>query len=184
MLGLGDLKCGDIFFVEGTTFISKIIQWMTFSKITHCGLVRRTETDFDIFETDGSLKKAKFRSFNTLINSKAQFFRADFLTDAQRQAVAILCQHYNGTKYDYWDVALNGLFFWLASPIRKKLIEKLGCKALLKCDEMTMKILYDASGYEPFKDYLTFTPAELYRLVIEWREEDFTPLFAWNQDKK
>lgn len=164
------LRTGDIYFVSGKTWLSAIIKLLTFGKMTHCGLVVNPTT---IFETDGSLKKAKYRSIDKLLESKVEVYRPLFLNEDMMTQIGYLCGKYNGTPYDYWDVFLNAIFFWLPTEKKKKLIEKLGCKALLKCDEMTMMIMFKATGYKGFERWISSNPNELHKNISEVWDKDF-----------
>lgn len=141
---------GDIVAVSGDSFISKAIQKFTFSKINHLALVFNKEYSF---ETDLKWMKAGFHNLSRFDGKKILVIRPTFLTIDMRLKVFDLCQLYADTPYSLYDCITNALTFWLKDELRVKLLDFLGNKKFMKCDELVARIIYEVSGHETLKDW-------------------------------
>ena len=167
------IQTGDFIltFPKKGQWLGKIIGKLTFGKVTHAVLVYDKVT---LFETDGDLGRAMF--------SKPEKYEARHLIvihiksmgsflDGNAEKVQELCHKYVGAPYSYWDIATNAAFFWLAAPLRRKLIKFLGGKRHMLCSELVSRILYEVTGREELRDYEGLTPEDLRDIALEFPEE-------------
>lgn len=163
-----EARIGDIFFVSGKHGLGRLIQGFTGGPVSHVGLVY-DGTKGLTFETDGKWRKAGIQPLGQycmdIAEGRVEFFRYKHYTPAMLNALRDLCDKYQGTPYSYWDCAVNGLLAWAPGFIRRPLVGLLGTKRFCKCDEMTMRIVHQVTGFTPFKDYEQHTPNSMYRIV-------------------
>ena len=158
---------GDLIFPSGDATISKLIKKATFSPVNHVALVYDKEKTF---ETDGAWGKAMFRNLSTYEGKKLAVARLLGVSSEQKEEIQRLCKKYENSPYSYWDVILNGMIFWLDEHFRNSIVDSLGTKKYMKCDELSARIIFEGTGYSAFKDFSSFTPGELYSIVRNWKD--------------
>lgn len=166
------LETGDIVFVRGKGFVSKLIKFCTYGDISHVALVYDNDK---LFETEGGWGgkgKASFAPIDKYKGSSIEVFRLNGLTSEQKEKIRKLCSFYEGAPYSYWDCAVNGFTFFLSDEIRGWVAEKLGNRKFMKCDELAQRVLYEATDYPKFIGFETSNPFDLYKHCLY--SKDFT----------
>jgi len=159
---LNDFKgvmTGDILYVSGKGIVSSVIKFFTGGPVSHVGVIYDTRL---VFETDGAWMKAQLYPLTKYNAAKVYVRRLKSMTGAQKGCVQELCEKYNNTPYSYWDIILNAVGIVLPKKKRKKFVSVLGTKAFAKCDEMTRRIIYEATGYPPFENFEDSTPSDMF----------------------
>lgn len=156
------IKTGDIYFVEGSGPISFIIKLVTRGAISHVGI---RYSDRLVFETDGAWGMAQFFGVDKYKGKKVHWRRYTMICEEHRLLIQRLCEKFNRTPYSYWDIALNLIASPMPKKWRHKFVSMLGTKAFSKCDEMTMRIFYKATGYRLFEHYESSNPSEMFDRV-------------------
>lgn len=165
-------ETGDIGFVVGKGVVSKLIGGVTGGPFSHVFLAVNAR---QILETDGKWLKAKFTDVSEYDEStNIVVCRPKFLNSASKLKIKLLCTKYKGTPYSYWDCFMNFLVSPFNDRIRSSTTAWLGSSKFMKCDELTMTIIYEATGYEPYKHHESFEPVSLAHLTMHELDEDFT----------
>jgi len=159
-------ETGDIIFVFGTGFVSKLIGLFTFGKVSHVAIVANNQ----IYETDGAWMKSKFSPITKYDESKIRVFRVRWLSAFHKAAIDIITEKRLGTPYSYLDVATQALTFFLHPKIKGKLAEKIGNKKFSKCDEETWAVLYEATSDKFFKDCESSNPQERLEEIADHKD--------------
>lgn len=160
------VKTGDLLFVNGNSLVSRIIKKITTGEVNHVGVVYDKDT---IFETGLSWGKAEKHKLDKYDNKKIIVVRMRKLED--REKIQELCDKYSGTPYSIIDIITNIIFSPFNDTIREKFVKTLGTKKFMICSEMSAKILYETTGYKPFKDYEGLTPQDILTKVrLDWRQ--------------
>jgi hypothetical protein len=89
-------------------------------------------------------------------------------------------ENYRNYPYDYWSLITQGVFFWLAAPIRKKVVSFFGAKSFMVCSELVARITYEVGGREELREFEGFTPEDLLEVARQYPDEyefvaDFLP---------
>jgi len=156
------LKVGDIFFVEGKGWISKIIRFITRGDKSHVGIMFETHI---CFEADGIKGKTRFRPLSDYQYSDIIFRRLKTMNEQHRCHLQSVCRGLEGSPYSYWDLALNVIAAPMPKKWRHKFTTFLGNKKFLKCDEAVMLVIHKVTGYQPFKKCERLNPSEMFKLI-------------------
>lgn len=157
------IECGDLLLTYPKHGgIGKMITKLTFGKVNHAMLA---VTGSDIFETDGAFFKAKFTPSAEYDHHHVLIIRLKSMAGKEAK-VEELCAKYLNSPYSYWDICTNGLFFWLAAPIRKKVVQSLGTKKFMLCSELASRIIYEATGRKEWEDYEGNTPEDMREIAL------------------
>lgn len=147
--------------------LGKIIRKFTFGDVSHSAIVVDKDT---LFETDGDMFTAKFTSPDKyegrhvlIVTSKSLQGKADEIRSEGEK--------YKGAPYSYWDIATNMMFFWLAAPLRKKLIAFLGTKKFMLCSELTARISYEVGKRDELRTYEGVCPEDLRDIALMYPDE-------------
>jgi len=142
------MQPGDLVFVRGNTFFSKLIKKVTGSDITHVALAL---TDKLIIEADGFkriyIKKLDYKNYEVVPMN----FNID------KFDLYLVCQPYLNKKYDY----LNVISLWL-KHLLKGVFPVLNIKNRYTCVEFVVAVLKDL-GFEINAQ----TPFELFKAVMQ-----------------
>lgn len=168
------IKTGDLIFIAGNSWISRVIKRVTFGKINHVQIVIGAA----VFETDAHLGKSGYSKLLEKAVKNHVIIRPAFLTTPQREELVKNCDRYNNIPYDYWDVFLNLLFSPLKDEWRARLVSALGTKKLMKCDELCMRLLYEVSLRKELKWYEGHTPQSFLNTILNY-PLDYQILY-WN----
>lgn len=154
------LKTGDLVFVQGDSWVSKAIRKITSGTTNHVGLVYDSET---IFETDLSWGKAQLHPLARYEHSRIYVVRLKSLSlySKQMSEIKTLCQKYDATPYSFLDIMTNFIFSPFNDKIRENVVSKLGTRKFAICSELSARILFEATKYQPFKKYEGLTPQDL-----------------------
>lgn len=147
--------------------LGKIIKKFTFGQVSHVALVVNKDT---LFETDGDMFTAKFTSIEKY-SGRHVIIVAPKSLKGKEQELTIRCEAYRGAPYSYWDIVTNMAFFWLAAPLRRKLIALLGTKKFMLCSELVARITYDIGRHESLRTYEGISPEDLRDIALENPEE-------------
>jgi hypothetical protein len=160
---------GDILLIypKPKQLLGKIIAGATFGKVTHACIVVDKDT---IFETDGDMFKAQYQPLSKYAGRHVIIIAAKSLQGKEHD-IKVRCEVYKGAPYSYWDIATNGVFFWLAAPLRKKVVGFLGNKNFMLCSELTTRIAYDVGHHKSLREYEGLTPEDFRQLALLWPEE-------------
>lgn len=158
------LRTGDVLFTMGQNWISKSIAAITFSKVSHVGIMYDPDS---IFETDIKFGKAGKHPVSSYYGKDVRVFRPMAMTNEQIQRIKDLCNKYDKKPYSGLDILTNALFFFLHPKLRRSLVSAIGTKGFMICSEMTARILYgsDELRYPYFKGYEGFQPADLLEII-------------------
>lgn len=156
-----------LFFPKKGAFMGNLITKVTFGKVNHAALY---VGDGKIFETDGDFLKAKYTNSADYDGKHILIIRVAGLEGKQSELIAE-CDKYNGSPYSYWDLITNGAFFWLAAPIRKKVVGFLGTKKFMLCSELVSRITYDITKRKELNDFEGMTPEDLRDIALQYPEE-------------
>lgn len=160
-------KPGDwlLFYPKKTNILGKIITRLTFGKVSHAAIYFG---DGKIFETDGDLFKAGYADAEQYDGRHIAIIRVKGL---RGKPMMEACEKYKDSPYSYWDIATNGLFFWLAAPLRKNVVQFLGTKKFMICSELVARITYEITGRKELHDYEGLTPEDLLGISKMYPEE-------------
>lgn len=163
------VKCGDwlIYYPKKNDLLDKIITKATFGKVNHASMVKDSTT---VFETDGDMLKAGFTPLADVDGRHVLVIRPKSL-QGKSDALNALFETYKNYPYGYGDILAQGLFFWLASPIRKKVVGFFGAKPFMVCSELVARITYEITGREELIDFEGFTPEDLIETARQYPEE-------------
>lgn len=152
------VKPGDLILVQGDGNVSKAIRKVTHGQTNHVGVVY---DDVKIFETDLSWGKAEFHDLEKYENVRIRIVRLKGLTYMQECAIQKLCEKYDATPYSFVDILTNFLLSPFNDSIRKKIVSVIGTKKYAICSELTARIIYEVTGYEPLSGYESLTPQDI-----------------------
>lgn len=154
--------------------LGKIIRKFTFGQVSHAALVIDKDT---LFETDGDMFKAQYTSSEKYEGRHVIVIAPKSLKD-KKHDIMVRCEAYKGAPYSYWDIGTNLAFFWLAAPLRKKMIQFLGTKKFMLCSELVARITYDVGKHESVRTYEGVCPEDLRQTALLYPDEydylDFT----------
>lgn len=160
------IQPGDIIFdCSGNSGIGKLIKKLTFGDAKHVAIAYN---NVNVFETDGAWGKAKFNTVDRFQDRAIEVYRFKDLSIEQRSDIQALCDKYVDSPYSYLDIASRGLLFWLHPKLRDKIVEGIGTKKFMICSELSMRIIYEALNFEPFKHFEGLNPQEMLILVRQW----------------
>ena len=148
-------------------WLGSLIRRVTFGEVVHAAIVVDKET---LFETDGNMFTAKFTLPAKYEARHLLIVRCRSL-QGKSEEIRKEAEKYKGTPYSYWDIATNLLFFWLAAPLRKKLIALLGTKAFMLCSELVARISYEVGQREELRTYEGVCPEDLHQIAHLFPEE-------------
>jgi hypothetical protein len=143
--------------------LGKLIKKFTFGQVSHAALVVDKDT---LFETDGDMFTAKFTSLDKYAGRHVIVIAPKSLKDREHD-IKVRCEAYKGAPYSYWDIWTNLMFFWLAAPLRRKLIGLLGTKKFMLCSELVARITYDVGHHESLRTYEGVSPEDLRDIALE-----------------
>lgn len=175
-----NLKPGDILLITPKNTIGKLIVKFTFGKVNHAAICYDSE---NIFETDGDIFKADFAEIEKYEGRDVFIVRANYIRDRIKE-VKDLCEKYKGRPYSYWDIVTNALFFFLARPIRSKVVGLFGSKEFMVCSELVARIVYEATGNKIWKDFEGMTPEDIRDIALENPEEHSIFLYRPEETEK
>lgn len=138
------MKAGDVIFVRGTSFISRIVRFFDKGEFSHVAIA---VSDYYVIETNWNMK-----------SRIVPFHYEDFelielnLTEYQRWRVPVIAKKYEGRMYDYLQVI--GYIFK----------SRLNNPRHLICSELVYNILSEV-GYVRDERLRDITPNELYTLL-------------------
>lgn len=160
---------GDILLIypKPKQMLGKLITGATFGKVSHACIVVDRDT---VFETDGDMFKAQYQPLSKYAGRHVIVIAPQSLKDREHD-IKVRCEAYKGSPYSYWDIATNGLFFWLAAPLRKKVVGFLGNKSFMLCSELTARIAYDVGKHKSLREYEGLTPEDLRDIAYEFPDE-------------
>lgn len=160
------LRTGDIIFCVNPKKdgISKLITKVTFGKAFHVALVY---SKYSIFETDGEWGHAKFTNMTEYDEESIEVYRLNTLSFAQKQRIKRRCLELEGSPYSYWDIVVKGILAPIHPKISGWVAEKLGTKKFMICNELTMRIIFEATGLSLFDSPERWNPEEMRLLCVE-----------------
>jgi hypothetical protein len=163
------VKCGDwlLYYPKKIDFLDKLIMKATFSKLNHAAMVKDSQT---VFETDGDMFKAGYTPLADVEGRHVLVIRCKSL-QGKEQKILELMEKYKGSPYGYSDLIKQGLLFWMATPIRKKVVSFFGLKPIMDCSELMTRISYEAGGRKELRDYGGFTPEDDRKVMLEYPDE-------------
>lgn len=166
---LEDLKLqpGDWVFVKGQSFTACLIRKITFSKVSHVGIMI---DEARIFETDIAWGKAKINPVVHYKETPIIVFRPPY-NDMQRLMIEAISRSREGRLYSGLDIFTNFIFSPLHPKIRGKLVSFFGNKHFQICSEQVADITFAATGWGYLKESETFTPDDLLELAYEKYEK-------------
>jgi len=156
-----------LFFPKKGSFMGTLITKATFGKVNHAAFYIG---EGKIFETDGDFLKAKYTNSSDYDGKHILVIEVRGLEGKQAELKAE-CDKYNEAPYSYWDLITNGLFFWLAAPIRKKVVGFCGTKKFMLCSELVSRITYEITKRKELDDFEGLTPEDLRDIAMEYPEE-------------
>jgi len=160
MNDFGKVRTGDILYVSGKGFVSWLVKKVTGGPISHVAIVFSPG-----FITEASALSGKVIFTPISKYSKSNLFirRLRSMTVEQRVKVASLCVEYKGKPYSYFDILLNLLGAPMSDKWRHKFVSGLGNKGFLRCGELMRRVIYEATGYLPYKDFEASHPYETFQ---------------------
>jgi hypothetical protein len=114
-----------------------------------------------LFEADNP-GLMRFNSIHEYDDKKFSVYRLKTLTPEQKMKIKDLCHQYENEKYSVLDITTNALFFWLAAPIRQKVVAAIGNKKFMVCSELVGRIIYESTQFKNFKYFEGLTPEDMY----------------------
>lgn len=164
-------KPGDwlLTFPKKGALIGWLITKATFGKVNHAAIY---VGDGKIFETDGDFLRAKYTDAAEYDGKHVLIIGVRGMEGKEKELKAE-CDKYNGSPYSYWDLATNGFFFWLAAPIRKKLVEFFGTKKFMLCSELITRITYEITKRKELREFESSTPEDMRDIALQYPEEYF-----------
>lgn len=157
----------DLIFVQGSGWISNMIQKTTFSNFSHVGIIASKDK---VFETDIKWGKASFRDLDKYNQSKVVIVRSNDI--CKPEEILDLCKKYDKTPYSFWDILTNFFLAPFKDEIRKKIVALIGTKKYAICSELTARIFYEASGMYYLRGYEGYTPQDLFT-ICQTHSESF-----------
>lgn len=157
------VQAGDIILLEPRNPIGRIIAKITFGKVNHAALVYDSE---QMFEARAEHNKTEFTPIEKYDKRRVYVVRPNYIVK-NKTKMKELCNKYNGKPYSFWDIATNAFFFFLTRPLRTKVVSFFGNKEHMVCSEVVARILYEATGYEAWKDFEGITPEDIRDVALE-----------------
>lgn len=151
-------QTGDWVFVRGSGWISKVIKAVTFSKVSHVGIIYDEST---IFETDIKWGKAKMNPVSKYRLEDIEVYRLPSLTWDQTYKISDLCKKYLNRPYSSLDIATNFIFSPLHPKLRGKLTTAIGNTHFQICSEQVCDIMGQATGLDYLNCSEGVTPDDL-----------------------
>lgn len=155
-------ESGDWVFVKGSGWISKVIKTVTFSKVSHVGIMYNSET---IFETDIKWGKAQLNDVSKYKPEDIEVYRIKDMGWEQRYKIMELCERYKGRPYSAMDIFTNFIFSPLHPKIRGKLTSIIGNDYFQICSEQVCDITYKATKLDFLDCSEGVTPDDLYSIA-------------------
>lgn len=152
-------RTGDWIFVNGKEWVSKAIRAVTFSKVSHVGIMESEEV---VFETDIKWGRAKLNPVVKYKDKSVLVYRPDYEA-AQLAKIPALCAERKDRLYSALDIITNFVFAPLHPAIRGKIVSCVGNKRFQICSEQVCDITYCATGWEGLEDFESFTPDDALR---------------------
>lgn len=153
-------QTGDWILPVGLAAFSSAIRAVTFGRVCHAAMVF---DETQVFETDGSWRKAQFAPLSHYEGKEVYIVRPSFYNCPND--VKPRCKAYNGAPYSYWDILTNGAFGWLAPPIRKKVVKFLSNTRFMICSELVARITFEVTRQPLLRDFEGMTPEMLLELA-------------------
>jgi hypothetical protein len=138
------LRAGDIVFIRGTSFISRIVRLFDKGKFSHVAIA---VSDSEVIETNWNMK-SKIVPFHY---EDYEIIPLD-MTANQRRRIPVVAKMYEGRMYDYLQVIAYIFKGRLNNPRH------------LICSELVYNILSEV-GYMNDESLRDITPNELYALL-------------------
>lgn len=154
-----------LFFPKKKSFMGNLITKLTFGKVSHAAICVDKDT---VFETDGDFFKAKYTPSSKYDGKHILVIEVRGLGGKN---IKKECDKFLNAPYSYWDLATNAVFFWLASPIRKKAVELLSTKRFMICSELISRITYNLTGRKELRNYEGITPEDMREIALSYPEE-------------
>ena len=155
-----NIKTGDLLYVSGRGPIAWLIKKLTKGQMSHVGIIYDERL---VFETEGRWLKAQLFPVTKYLKSRIFVRRLKSMSDGQRLTVKNLCEKYNNKPYSYLDILLNAVAAPMPDKWRKAFVSKLGNKAFARCGELSRRIVYEATTYEPYQDFEASNPSETFK---------------------
>ena len=151
---------GDLVYVNGRGPISWVVKKLTRGDISHVAIVFTWQWLLEASATSGKVKFTQISKYK-----KANVFvrRLKSLTQSQSDQIIRLCNKYNRQPYSYLDVLLNALAFPMPKKMRRKFVSGLGNKKFTRCGELVRRVIWEATGYPPYKDFEASNPSEMFK---------------------
>jgi hypothetical protein len=163
------IEPGDLILVypKKDQWLGTMIRKFTFGEVSHAALVIDKDT---LFETDGNMFTAKFTSPDKYEGRHLLIVSSAALQGKEEQLRTVATQ-YLGAPYSYWDIGTNMAFFWLAAPLRRKIIAILGTKSFMLCSELAARIMYEVGHREELRTYEGVSPEDLREIAFLFPNE-------------
>jgi hypothetical protein len=140
------METGDIVFVRGNTWISKLIRFFDKGKFSHVALAVSTERITEAqYKTTVKVKPLDYESYEVFPMS---------LSEEQKRQLLDSIRKYEGKRYDYF-LAFSMATKWL----------RLDNPNYLMCTELVMKVLQDIGVLAPHLEKMP--PNEFYKYMKE-----------------
>lgn len=153
---------GDVLFVKGTGLVSKMIQWVTGGKWSHCAIFLDENT---LLETEWSTKCRIINIEDTDYLTKEHEVIPIKLTKDQEELLKVVTYMTLGKKYDFWMIFklfLKSIFGW---KVKKHSYDTLVCSELVGYVLLSLGVFtYDEAHIA------NTSPSELYN-ILKAKEE-------------
>ncbi|MCY8256442.1 hypothetical protein MOC12_21020 [Bacillus spizizenii] len=138
------MKAGDVIFVRGTSFVSRLVRFFDKGQFSHVAIA---VSETHVIETNWNMT-SKIVPFHYEDYESVELK----LTDFQRRCVPVIARRYEGRMYDY--IQVIGYIFK----------SRLNNPRHLICSELVYNILSEV-GYVRDERLRDITPNELYELL-------------------
>jgi len=155
-------ETGDWVFVKGSGWISKVIKAVTFSKVSHVGIMFN---DSMIFETDIKWGKAQMNHIRKYKPEEIEVYRIPHLSWEAKYKLMDLCKLYEGRPYSKLDILTNFIFSPLHPKLRGKLTTLIGNKRFQICSEQVCDLTWLATKLDYLDCSEGVTPDDLYSIA-------------------
>lgn len=158
---LFSFRTGDWVFVNGSGWISNTIRAVTFSNVSHVGIMFDPE---QIFETDIKWGKAKLNPIKKYEKHDVYVYRPPYAVE-ELAKIPAACLRRKGRRYSGFDIFTNLIFSPLHPAIRGKIVSTLGNDRFQICSEQVCDITHEVTKWKGLKNFESFTPDDALRFA-------------------
>lgn len=153
------MRAGDIVFIKGDSWVSRIIRWFDKGEFTHVGVAI---TSLDLIEAQ---RFARVRIHP--VGDVETAVPTDFLTEDERKRILSEAIDMIGTRYDYLQI----FGYIIRKLFRREGSGRFNSPSKLICSELVSRALYKAGITSDADALYDLTPNQLYTYIEYLKEQ-------------